>query len=235
MSREIKVLFIEDDNELRFEVKEFLSLFFEDITDVESAEEGLELYKESLNDLRYDLIISDIRLPKMNGLELIEKVKKLYKEQRIIIISAHEESEYFLKCIDLGVDAFLVKPFDSEKLISSIAKIKKEISESELVEDQRKLIKLSDDTIYNMDEQALYVVNEEIKLAKKEHLLIHILAENIGKIVSYEQISNYVWGEPYVVGSTFRALIMRVRDKVGNEHFIENVKGMGYKLVPFRE
>jgi len=118
-SKDLKVLYVEDDISLREEVSIFLSDIFDEVDLAENGQEGLE--KLALN--TYHIVITDIRMPVMDGIEMIEKIKELYPEQPVLVTSAHNEIEYLVKLINLGVDNFITKPLRSEQIFKVLHKI----------------------------------------------------------------------------------------------------------------
>ena len=118
-SKDLDVLYVEDDAALREEVSLFLSDIFNRVDLASNGEEGLR--KLALN--KYNLVITDIRMPVMDGIEMIEKIKELYPEQAILVTSAHNEIDYLVKLINLGVDNFITKPLQSEQIFKVLHKI----------------------------------------------------------------------------------------------------------------
>lgn len=118
-SKDLRVLYVEDDISLREEVSIFLSDIFDAVDLAENGQEGLD--KLSTN--TYHIVITDIRMPVMDGIEMIEKIKELYPDQPILVTSAHNEIEYLVKLINLGVDNFITKPLRSEQIFKVLHKI----------------------------------------------------------------------------------------------------------------
>ena len=119
LSKNIKVLFVEDNEVTRKEVQEILKMFFDKIITASDGLDGLKKFDE--NDI--DLIITDIKMPQMDGLKMIEQIRAKNISIPIVVFSAHEESEYLLKAIELNVDGFLSKPININKFIQIIYKI----------------------------------------------------------------------------------------------------------------
>lgn len=126
-SKDLNVLYVEDDASLRVEMSIFLSDIFHNVDLAENGQEGLD--KLALS--KYDIVITDIRMPVMDGIEMIEKIKVLYPEQSILVTSAHNEIEYLLKLIRLGVDNFITKPLQSEQVLQVLYKIVEHINQKE--------------------------------------------------------------------------------------------------------
>jgi len=113
------VLYVEDEDVVRNTIYEMLRRRITDVYVASDGREGLAVFQEH----KPDLVISDIRMPHMDGLEMISNIKRLNSDVQIIITSAHSESEYFLKAIDIGVDKFVLKPVDNRDLFAIVSKI----------------------------------------------------------------------------------------------------------------
>lgn len=114
----ITVLYVEDDNDLRQNTARLLATFFSNITTAENGRDGLEKYKQAA----YDLVLTDINMPGMNGVKMAEQIKFQCPKQVIIVISAHDEASYLLELINLGVDYFVLKPLDLNQFLTVLDK-----------------------------------------------------------------------------------------------------------------
>lgn len=227
MSEPLSLLLVEDDISLKEELGIFLSDFFDTIDAFGSAEEAYEHYLTS----SYDLVITDIELPKQNGLSLIEKIKKKNPSQMVIVISAYKEVDYFLKSIDLGIFSFLTKPFDSQLLINTMIKVTNHLQRQHTKSDSPSVVLLAKDISFDLKTKSLHVKGVVQELTAKEELLLFILVKNANTFVRNEQLCNEIWQSDEVNNSTLRALVKRVRDKLGYEACIINLKNRGYKLT----
>ena len=130
---------MEDEVHVREMLSRFLQRFCKQLYIAKDGEEGLELYKKH----HPDIVISDIRMPKMSGLEMSEAIKKTNPSQLIILITAHNDSEFLYKAINLGIDGYILKPVDldvvNEKLNSLIQRIQNERAAQELKKSQEQL------------------------------------------------------------------------------------------------
>lgn len=122
-SIQLNLLVVEDDDTMRDATVEFLSTFFQNIISAVDGKEALEKFHK--NDI--DLIITDINMPKMNGLELISQIREINSDLPILILSAHTESKYFTESIKYSVDGYLLKPFDVQQFFFILSKIIKRI------------------------------------------------------------------------------------------------------------
>ena len=117
-SEEISILYVEDDDSLRENTKRLLNTFFSNIETAINGQEGLDKYHSG----SYDLIISDLRMPIMDGIEMVQHIEKNDPDQIIIIISAHDESSYLIDLIKSGVENFILKPLDIEQFLFVLIK-----------------------------------------------------------------------------------------------------------------
>lgn len=119
-TKELKVLYVEDDIGIRESTTELFKQFFESVDVAEDGKQGLEAYikyyKE--NGKFYDFVITDINMPFMNGIEMIAEINKQNRKQTIIITSAHDDAAYLIPLIELGVESFILKPFKMTSLLN---------------------------------------------------------------------------------------------------------------------
>lgn len=124
-SKPLKVLYVEDDVGIRDNYTKVFSEVFSSVDIANDGQEGIEKYQNS----SYDLVITDINMPRMNGIEMIEAIMEINAEQPIIITSAHDDTQYLLKLIDLGIEKFLIKPVDFNKMTTVLYRTCKRITE----------------------------------------------------------------------------------------------------------
>jgi len=125
----ITILYVEDEPNVRVMLGQFISRFCETIYIAENGEEGLELYKKH----SVDIVISDIKMPKLNGIDMVEEMKKINPKQLVIFTTAHIDSEYLFKAIELQIDGYISKPVDLDKLKVQIDKCLLEIEAKDAV------------------------------------------------------------------------------------------------------
>ena len=128
-SRRLKILYVEDDAQVRDVTSTLLEVYFNSVTVAVDGEEGLQVYIDynDKTDKYYDLIISDINLPKLYGTEMVKKIKEIHPEQHVIFITAYRELEHLNTAIELGVDGFIAKPLEIEKLKNILYKTTQKI------------------------------------------------------------------------------------------------------------
>ncbi len=181
--KNFKVLYVEDNNEAREQTNKMLSNFFPDITlgvdGVDGLEKYLSFYKK--HDYFYDLVITDINMPNMDGLEMSEEILKKNSLQSIIIVSAHNEAEFLTKAIDVGVSGFLTKPVNNIQLINVLFKTSLAISDRKFVEEH---VQQMEEMTLKLEEQYNEVITKNAKLEKSLRIL--------DTMVHKEQISHPV-------------------------------------------
>ena len=229
MNHKTRVLLAEDEKDARDILTFYLNNLFDEIDVAKNGEEGYKLYKKTLSEgSSYDLVITDIKMPKVDGLSMIEKMTKLDQEQKYIIVSAYKDEEYLFRAIGLNIAGYFVKPLDVDKMMKLLKKIKEDMLKDK--QDDSNFIKLNDTYKYDKDSFSLYRNNENIKFSKKESLLIETLIKNLNKVVSNEDLKKSVWGDKNVSDSTLRTTMKRVKDKIKDHDFILSRKGLGYLI-----
>jgi len=120
-TKQLKILYVEDSPDGRDATMIILEEFFDTITVAVDGEDGLEKFKEN----EIDLIITDINMPKMNGIDMSKKIRELDDDVSILILSAFNESEYFMDSIKIGVEGYIIKPINIDQFISVLNKVVK--------------------------------------------------------------------------------------------------------------
>jgi len=236
-TKKLTLLFIEDDENFKKETNEIFKELFCKVDLAENAEIGLEKYLSHYQkqDKYYDIVITDINLPQKNGIELIKQIYKINEHQPIIVLSAHNESNYLLELINIKIEQFLIKPLDYNKILEVFFNVSSKILKEDIKENsnfETNLIKLNNDFLWNKKDFVLYHKNKNIKLTKKEILLMQLFIKNGSKISTTQEISDALWNRKtdLKTKSDLKPLISRFRKKI-HPITIESVYGLGYKLV----
>lgn len=134
--KDLTLLYVEDDKELSLRTTEVFKNLFKSVDVAYDGKEGLDVYMDylSTNGSPYDLVITDINMPRMNGIELCKAILKQTQHQYIVIISAHNESAYLFEAIDLGISSFISKPISQGSLMQALNKAAKSVNEHKLAE-----------------------------------------------------------------------------------------------------
>jgi len=129
-SKDLTVLYVEDDKDLLEETCDLLEDFFASVTAAFDGQDGLEKYKEQ----KFDLVITDINMPRMDGRALVKEIKQINKEQPIIIVSAYNESGRLVDLIQLGISNFVMKPIEMDQFLSMLYITCKNISNQKIID-----------------------------------------------------------------------------------------------------
>ncbi|MDH5465255.1 MAG: response regulator, partial [Thiovulaceae bacterium] len=153
LTKELSLLYVEDDKVLQEEMANVFKDLFKKVYTADDGVKGLELYQNfhEKNGHHFDLVITDINMPHMNGIELCENITGINQDQVIIVVSAHNESEYLFKLINLGITYFILKPVNMDKLINILKKTAKVIQTDQRarLEQEKILSENSDLTMAN--------------------------------------------------------------------------------------
>ncbi|WP_415251057.1 response regulator transcription factor [Sulfurimonas sp.] len=233
LTKELKVLYVEDDIDFQKETVELLKYFFESVDIANNGEDAIEKYTcfYEKNEKYYDIVLTDINMPKLDGVELSKYIYLQNIDQSIVVISAHNESHYLINLINIGVEHFLMKPIDYNKIFEVIHNtVKKKVSYAVKSIDN-KIIQLNKNLFWNTEKNSLFNQQGNIKLTQKEILLMELFVNNKTKVTNNETILNTLWDEPYLTpANSLILLISRFRKKIPTQR-IENIYGMGYRLV----
>jgi two-component system response regulator VanR len=168
-------------------------------------------------------------MPHLNGIDMASYIRAHDKDVQIIIATAHSDTKYLLKAVELQLVKYIIKPITKEKLISALEK------SIEFIEDKSKFnLALSPTCKYNAYEKLIYDAKKEIKLTKNETLFLDLLAHHYTRVVKYEEIESAIWAYEGMSQDAIRSLVRGIRKKVP-ENCIENISGSGYKLHTYSE
>jgi DNA-binding response OmpR family regulator len=232
-TKDLNILFVEDHEDLRVNTAQILSRFFKTVDVSEDGAQALSLFKE--NTSKYDIIMSDIQMPKMNGIELTKNIYSIKPEQTIIILSAYDDSKYLYELVNLKIEHFLKKPIDYQELLHALYNAAKHIKKTSNSSTTRasENIKLSKTYSFNRDNNLLYNGAELITLTKFEMIFMQLLTEHVGKIYSNEDITaHFASLNETLDASNIRKLVSKLRKKLPS-NTIESLYGVGYRIVPF--
>lgn len=205
--------------------------------DVLKAEDGLDGIRMAKK-YKPDLVLLDIMMPQMDGLEACEQIRadEEIKHTPIIFLTAKSDEKTEVQGLNLGADDYLTKPISTAKLVSRISAVLRRLESSqnesgsaETVENTENLIKVHDLTI-DRERYIVFKKDIELQLPKKEFELLFYLANRKGKVLDRQTLLNEVWGNNiYVIDRTIDVHIRKIREKLGDD-YIETVKGVGYRF-----
>ncbi|MDC8002224.1 response regulator transcription factor [Aequorivita todarodis] len=222
--KDIKILLVDDEPDILEIVRYNLAA---EGYRVETAENGVEAIAQAKK-LRPQLIIMDVMMPKMDGIEACEKIRNIpeLSETVITFLTARGEDYSQMAGFEAGADDYITKPIKPKVLVSKVKALLRRFKEE--ADDEK--IKLGNLTI-NREEYKILLGKEEIILPRKEFELLALLASKPGKVFKRETILDSIWGNDVIVGGrTIDVHIRKLREKIGDDRF-KTVKGVGYKFV----
>jgi two-component system alkaline phosphatase synthesis response regulator PhoP len=220
----IKILVVDDDPD----IVEILKYNLKNSGySVKSASNGVEAIKKAKKFIP-DIILMDVMMPEMSGIEACEEIKNINQLSQAVIIflSARSEDYTQISAYDAGADDYISKPVKPKILLKKISNIAKKINSEK---NAPNIIDLGSIKI-NKEEYVVIKDKKEILLPRKEFELLFLLATKPEKVFTRDEIMNKVWGTQVVVGDrTIDVHVRKLREKIGEKH-IKTLKGVGYKF-----
>lgn len=212
------ILIVEDTESLRKLTRNILE---KEGFSVEEAENGEVAIEKVSGETKYSLILLDIMMPKMNGMEFIKNLRT-FSEVPVVFISALSDERSQVLAYENGADGYLTKPFSKPLLLSMIKRFDQKSSKPVIYEEL---------TLFKSS-RGIFIDGEEIYLPTKERELLFYLEENKGTIKTREQILDAIWGyDFYGNDRVVDKHIAKLRDRLGEcSRFIKTVKALGYKF-----
>jgi len=211
-----KILIIEDDDRIRFVMKDFLTMNGYEVVEAIDGEDGLDKFYDD----KFDLVILDIMMPKINGWEVCKRLKEEF-DVPILILTAKTQEEDEVKGIELGADDYLKKPFSLKVFEIRVKKLLNLINKS------KNTLQIND-LLIDKDSHKVYLNNELIELTPKEYELLLFLIKNQNIALTREKLLNNVWD--IWCESDLRTVdthIKKLRKKIEIENIV-TVRGVGY-------
>ncbi|QPJ84654.1 response regulator transcription factor [Sarcina sp. JB2] len=220
-----KILIIEDDEAIRNELKTFLCRYNYDALVIEKFENIIEeIEKENA-----DLILLDINLPIFDGFYICREIRK-NSNVPIIIVTSRDSDIDELMSMNLGADDFITKPYNTQILLARINSVLKRVYSKEVQESM-----VYKDLVLNLSNGTISYKDNTLNLTKNEIKILSYLIKNKGKIISRENLMEYLWNDDFFVDdNTLSVNITRLRKKIesiGLKNPIETRRGLGYIMV----
>lgn len=218
----MKILLVEDERQLSNLIAKGLKKSSYVVDQAFDGEEALDLlYINS-----YNLVVLDLNLPKLDGLEVLKRIRQEDRETKVIILSARNMTEDKVKGLQLGANDYLEKPFDFLELVARIDNLLRwSFVQVDTVIDYGRIR-------IDTAKKLVYLDGEDVELTNKEYGILEYLAYNDERLVSSEEIMEHVWGEDSEIffSTSFNYHMSSLRKKLGQKDFIKNVRGQGYFL-----
>lgn len=237
------ILYVEDNINIREQTIKMLRNLLPKVIYASNGEEGLEIFKKYSNSKnldKIDLIISDIQMPRKNGLKMIAQIKEMEPTIPVIIFSAYSNKEYFLDAFKIGIDNYILKPYALEEIARVLVDtLKKHFELQNSIQTHskhtfEKLININDEYTYDKSNEQLFNRDTPVKLSQHEKTLLTLLIEAKCGGISYSDIEYEIWPDFPVSSQTLRALVYRLRTKLNSE-IIETIPSFGYRVSQHKD
>lgn len=225
--RDIRILYVEDDETIAFLTKDNLEMRGYQITHVTDGIEALEVF----NSLEVDLCLVDIMLPRMDGYSLAKEIRKINNEIPILFLTAKSMTEDKIKGLSLGADDYITKPFSIEELALRIEVFLKRRRIEKSKQASKQLI---GNLEYDFNNQLVLIADKRFDLTQRENELLNFFFSHVNEIVKREEILKEIWGDDdYFLGRSLDVFISRLRKIFSGTPFIhiENIHGVGFRFA----
>jgi len=217
----ISVLFAEDDQAVRENTAYMLESYFENVDTAKDGSEALDMFYK----YHHDIIITDIKMTGMDGVELVHTIREYDKDVPIIVMSAYSDENTLLKVVNSYLFEYIIKPVTYTKLIDVLTKC---IDTDKNFKNRD--FSIDKNTRYSFSKKFLIKDNKAIKLTHQEIDFLELLIENKGDVVSYDMIEYEVWKDRVMTPDAIKSLVKKLRNKLSGE-VINTVVGYGYRLL----
>ena len=223
------ILLVDDEND----ILEFLSYNLTkndyQVFTANNGEEGLKIAKE----IKPDLIILDVMMPQMDGIETCEKMREAddIGKPIIVFLTARSEEYSQIAGLEVGADDYITKPIKPKLFVSKVKSLLRRTEKDGLHDSKVKIITVDQDLKIDKERYLVIFKNKEYYFPRKELELLILLTSSMNKVFTRDEIFAKIWESDVIVGDrTIDVHIRKIREKVGN-HYIETIKGVGYKFV----
>ncbi|TXE19399.1 response regulator transcription factor [Psychroserpens burtonensis] len=223
--KDIKILLVDDEPDILEIVGYNLTSEGYQVLTAENGADGVKKAKKE----KPQLIILDVMMPEMDGIEACEQIRKIPELSDTIItfLTARGEDYSQMAGFDAGADDYITKPIKPKVLVSKVKALLRRLKEDDKVQEILKIGNL----VINREEYKITIKGKELLLPRKEFELLSLLATKPNKVFKREEILDKVWGNEVIVGGrTIDVHIRKLREKIGDEKF-KTIKGVGYKFV----
>ena len=223
--KDIKILLVDDEPDVIEIIRYNLE---QEGYNVKTASNGKEALQKAQKNTPH-LIIMDVMMPEMDGIEACEELRSdpTFNDTIIMFLTARGEDYSYVAAFDAGADDYVTKPIKPKIIVSKVKAILRRLKNEEKKQDKIQLGKF----IIDKEKYEVTHKGKTFSLPRKEFELLYLLASKLDKVVKREKIMELVWGSGVVVGDrTIDVHIRKLREKLGNKYF-KTVKGVGYKFT----
>ncbi len=218
--KDLRILYVENEDDIRRNAVEYLKRIAKEVLEASNGKEAIRIWHEE----KPDIIITDISMPRLNGLDMARYIRSNDQDVQIIIATAYTDIDYLMQAVELNLVKYLVKPITKEKLLGALSQ------SVEKIKDENKFtVQLSEKCRYNAYSQHVECPDKTVKLTKNELLFMDLLAHHVNRTITYQEIEDAIWPYEGMSQDAIRSLVRALRKKLP-EGAVENVSGVGYRL-----
>jgi len=221
----LTLLYVEDEQRVRKYAMSYFNRLIKKTFEAIDATEALKIYKKE----KPNIVITDIKMGKISGLDLIKEIRKDDENCQIIILSAFLDTKYLLNAVELNLVKYLTKPIKHDELYDALITCSKNINKNSSNE-----IYFSVDSFYNALDKNLTFNGSIVKTTLKEQELLDLFLMNKNRTITYQEIENKIWYDSEMSENALRVLIKKLRKKLPTG-ILENVAKVGYKINHFKK
>ena len=215
--KKISILVVEDDEMARELIISGLKPYCEQVVGAQNGQEGVEKFKKQ----GFDIVMSDIHMPVLNGFEMMNEIKRLKPHQKFIVFTSYDSDKNLIKSMEQGATLFLKKPIDMKDLRSMLISLSFERDE--------KLVHLSHEVSINLKKEKIYKNGNEVYLSFLQNKIFWLFAYNLNKLVTYEMIEEFVYDSTEVSKAAIQNVVLRLKRELGVK--FKNISESGYILI----
>jgi two-component system KDP operon response regulator KdpE len=220
----LKVLVIDDEPPIRKLLRTGLGMEGYETIDAPNAKAALELMAEEP-----DIIILDLGLPDMQGLDLLRKIRELREDLPVVVLSSRGDEVIKVQALDLGADDYVTKPFGMEELL---ARMRAALRHQLQAQGERSIFRCGDLSV-DLVRRIVKIRDEEVKLSPKEYELLRVMVQHAGKVLTHKFLLNELWSIP-IDPQYLRVYVRQLRHKIepdpSRPQYILTETGVGYRL-----
>lgn len=220
-----EILIIEDDKAIRNLLKVALAQEGHTVSAAGTAREGLDHVVKNI----VDLIILDLGLPDMDGINVVETVRSFSESLPIIVVSARGDEDEKIRCLDAGINDYVQKPFSSAELMARVRATLRHSASAE-----QTAIFVNGSLTIDYVAHSVFLDGEEVRLTNYEYKILCVLAQNVGKTLTHTFIISKVWGAGGNDANGLRVFMAGIRRKIEKDpyaqEFIRTDVGVGYRM-----
>ena len=223
--KDIKILLVDDEPDVIEIIRYNLDQEGYKLYTASNGKEAVEKAKKKLP----HLIIMDVMMPKMDGIEACEQLRNdiRFNDTIIMFLTARGEDYSYVAAFDAGADDYVTKPIKPKIIVSKVKALLRRLKKEEQTQEKIQIGKL----IIDREQYEVTHMDKSFSMPRKEFELLYLLASNPDKVIKRDKIMEIVWGSEVVVGDrTIDVHIRKLREKVGDKYF-KTVKGVGYKFI----